>query len=229
MIRVLVADDQALIRSAVRELVGRAPDMEVVGEAADGVDAVAKARVLLPDVVLMDLRMPELDGIAATARLCGEPALAKVRVLVLTTFEEDEYVLAALRAGASGFIGKGAEHQEILAAVRMVHAGDSLLSPRATRVLIDRYLRGPEPVRSGLVHGSAPRGAPSLSGLTAREVEVLTLVGYGLSNIELADRLSISPHTAKTHVSRVITKLAARDRAQLVIAAYEHGLVRAGQ
>lgn len=229
MIRVLVADDQALIRSAVRELVGRAPDMEVVGEAVDGVDAVAMTRQLLPDVVLMDVRMPQLDGIAATARICDEPALASVRVLVLTTFEEDAYVLQALRAGASGFIGKGAEHAEILAAVRTIHAGEALLSPRATRGLIDRYLAD-VPESQGGAHRTAPgvAGIADLAELTPREVEVLTLVGRGLSNTEIADELAISPHTAKTHVSRVMTKQWARDRAQLVIAAYEHGLVVPG-
>lgn len=216
MIRVLVVDDQALIRSAIVDLVAHGGGLEVVGQATDGREAVALARTHHPDVVLMDIRMPHTDGIEAARTICADPDLAHVRVLVLTTFEEDAYIVGALRAGASGFIGKGAEPDQILAAVRAVHDGDALLSPAATRSLIDRY-----------VNLAAPPGrtVPELEHLTEREVEVLTLVGNGLSNHEIAGRLVISPHTAKTHVNRVMTKLHAHDRAQLVIAAYENGLV----
>lgn len=221
MISVLVVDDQALIRSAVADLVGRAEDVTVVGEAADGRAGVDAARRLRPDVVLMDIRMPVLDGVAATREICGDPDLADVRVLVLTTFEEDAYIVGALRAGASGFLGKGSTPDEIVAAVRAVHRGDALLSATATRRLIDRYVA---PVAS-TVPGTVPA---ELSQLTEREVEVLLLVGKGLSNDEIAEALVISPHTAKTHVNRVMTKLDAHDRAQLVIAAYENGLVRPG-
>ena len=218
MISVLVADDQALVRSAVVDLVGHADGLEVVGEAGDGRRAVELARRLRPDVVLMDVRMPGTDGIAATREICDDPALAGVRVLVLTTFEDDAYIVGALRAGASGFLGKGSDPDEIVAAVRAVHAGDALLSPTATRTLIDRYVRPAD---------AAPGEVPeALADLTDREVEVLTLVGRGLSNSQIARDLVISPHTAKTHVNRVMTKLHAHDRAQLVIAAYENGLVR---
>lgn len=221
MISVLVVDDQALIRSAVADLVGRAEDVTVVGEAADGRAGVDAARRLHPDVVLMDIRMPVLDGVAATREICEDPELVGVRVLVLTTFEEDAYIVGALRAGASGFLGKGSTPDEIVAAVRAVHRGDALLSATATRRLIDRYVA---PVAS-----AAPGALPAeLSQLTEREVEVLVLVGRGLSNDEIAETLVISPHTAKTHVNRVMTKLDAHDRAQLVIAAYENGLVRPG-
>ncbi len=218
MISVLVADDQALVRSAVVDLVGHADGLDVVGEAADGRRAVELARRLRPDVVLMDIRMPGMDGIAATQAICDDADLAGVRVLVLTTFEEDAYIVGALRAGASGFLGKGSDPDEIVAAVRAVHAGDALLSPAATRTLIDRYVR---PVEA--TAGAVPE---ALSQLTEREVEILTLVGRGLSNAEIADDLVISPHTAKTHVNRVMAKLHAHDRAQLVIAAYENALVR---
>jgi DNA-binding NarL/FixJ family response regulator len=218
MIRVLVVDDQTLIRAAIGDLVRHTEGMEVVGEAGDGARAVELARALRPDVVLMDIRMPGTDGIAATRTICEDPALAEVRVLVLTTFEEDVYILGALRAGASGFLGKGAEPAEIAAAVRAVHHGDALLSPAATRSLIDRYVR---PVTG------QDRTPPALAELTEREVEVLTLVGAGRSNDEIAADLVISPHTSKTHVNRIMTKLHAHDRAQLVIAAYENGLVRA--
>jgi DNA-binding NarL/FixJ family response regulator len=218
MIRVLVVDDQTLIRAAIGDLVRHTEGMEVVGEAGDGARAVELARALRPDVVLMDIRMPGTDGIAATRTICEDPALAEVRVLVLTTFEEDAYIVGALRAGASGFLGKGAEPAEIAAAVRAVHHGDALLSPAATRSLIDRYVR---PVTG---HDRTP---PALAELTEREVEVLTLVGAGRSNDEIAADLVISPHTSKTHVNRIMTKLHAHDRAQLVIAAYENGRVRA--
>lgn len=218
MTTVLVVDDQVLIRQAVTDILVAADDIEVVGQAADGREAVAEARARHPDIVLMDIRMPVLDGIAATAEICADPSLAQTRVLILTTFEEDEYVVSALRAGASGFIGKGSEPVDIVRAVRAVHAGDALLSATATRALITRYL-APEPVdvdRSVLQH------------LTERELEVLVLVARGRSNQEIASDLFISPHTAKTHVNRTMTKLGAHDRAQLVIVAYETGLLTPG-
>jgi DNA-binding NarL/FixJ family response regulator len=220
MIRVLIVDDQALIRSAVRDLFEGTGTVTVVGEALNGQEAVMLARELHPDVVLMDIRMPELDGIAATALICDDPALAETRVLILTTFEEDEYLIAALRAGASGFIGKGAEPDEIVRAVAAVHAGDALLSPTATRSLISRYV--------------LPRSAPAgvvpieLSHLTDREREVLRLIARGRSNDAIATELFISPHTAKTHVKRIMMKLHAHDRAQLVITAYESGWLTPG-
>jgi len=217
-ISVLLADDQELIRSAVRSLVDLAPDLAVVGEVSDGEQAVALAARLHPDVVLMDIRMPNTNGIEATATICADPELADVRVLILTTFEEDEYVLDALRAGASGFIGKNTSTDDLLAAIRTVHAGESLLSPRATHVLIDRYVRPAAQDPSG---GRPPRG---LEELTDREREVLQVVAEGLSNAEIAARFVISPATVKTHISRIMTKLYAHDRAQLVIAAYESGL-----
>ncbi|HEY0186198.1 MAG TPA: response regulator transcription factor [Cellulomonas sp.] len=217
MIRVLVVDDQTLIRAAISDLVQHTEGMAVVGEAGDGRRAVQLAREQRPDVVLMDIRMPGTDGIAATREICEDPALAEIRVLVLTTFEEDAYIVGALRAGASGFLGKGSEPAEIANAVRAVHRGDALLSATATRSLIDRYVR---PITT---HGRTP---PALGELTEREVEVLTLVGAGRSNDEIAEDLVISPHTAKTHVNRIMTKLHAHDRAQLVIAAYENGLIR---
>jgi DNA-binding NarL/FixJ family response regulator len=220
--RVLVVDDQALIRQAVSGILRQAEGIEVVGEGATGVAAIAQTALLHPDVVLMDIRMPELDGIDATASICSDPALAQTRVLILTTFEEDAYVLAALRAGASGFIGKGAEPDEIVRAVRAVHAGESLLSPLATRALIEKYLRVPG---SPPVHPSM-RTPADLDQLTDREREVLVLVGRGLSNSDIATDLFISPHTAKTHVNRIMMKLHAHDRAQLVILAYESGLLR---
>lgn len=218
MISVLVADDQALIRAAITDLITHSGDLAVAGEAADGQQAVSLARERRPDVVLMDIRMPGMDGIAATQAICSDLELATVRVLILTTFEEDEYIVAALRAGASGFIGKGAERDEIAAAIRAVHRGDALLSPTATRSLIDRYVHSSRP------HTSEP--PRELHDLTERESEVLALVGTGRSNNEIADLLVISPHTAKTHVNRIMTKLHAHDRAQLVIAAYENGLVQ---
>jgi DNA-binding NarL/FixJ family response regulator len=217
MTSVLVVDDQALIRAAITDLITHSDDLTVAGEAADGHQAVALARERHPDLVLMDIRMPGMDGIAATQEICSDPDLAAVRVLILTTFEEDEYIVAALRAGASGFIGKGAERNEIAAAIRAVHQGDALLSPTATRSLIDRYVRSGRPQS-----GERP---PALQDLTERETEVLTLVATGRSNTEIADLLVISPHTAKTHVNRIMAKLGAHDRAQLVIAAYENGLV----
>lgn len=221
MTRVLVVDDQALIRSAVRDLLDAADGIEVVGEAVDGEEAVALAASLRPDVVVCDIRMPRMDGIEATRRICADPALAETRVLVLTTFEEDDYVVAALRAGASGFIGKGAEPDEIVQAVLAVDEGGALLSPAATRAMIERYVRRTEP--------AAPRDAPTLAVLTEREREVLQHVGRGRSNDEIATALFISPHTAKTHVKNTMLKLGAHDRAQLVIAAYESGLLVPGQ
>ncbi|GAA2042526.1 response regulator transcription factor [Agromyces tropicus] len=222
--RVLVVDDQPLIRQAVGALLGAEPTLDVVGEAADGDEALALVRELRPDVVLMDIRMPGLDGIEATRRIGVDPELAEVRVLILTTFEEDENVVRALHAGASGFIGKGTDPDALVEAVRTVHAGESLLSPSATRVLIERYVRsGPMPAPSA----DSALGA-ALATLTDREREVLVLVAGGLSNDDLAERLVISRHTAKTHVNRVMAKLGAHDRAQLVIAAYEAGLVRPG-
>lgn len=219
MIRVLVADDQALIRSAVAALLGAEADIEVVGQAEDGAAAVRATRSLLPDVVVMDIRMPGLDGIQATAAICGDPALAATRILVLTTFEEDDYVVQALRAGASGFLGKGADPAEIAEAVRTVHTGEALLSPAATRSLIRRTVAST---------AGAGRPRPLPESLTERESEILTLVGHGLTNDEIAARLFISPATAKTHVNRTMAKLEAHDRAQLVIAAYESGLVVPG-
>ena len=222
MTTVLVVDDQSLIRQAVADILSSEADLEVVGEAVDGAQAVSLAQELRPDVVLMDIRMPVLDGIGATAAICADPELADTRVLILTTFEEDENLIATLRAGASGFIGKGSEPEEIVRAVRAVHAGDALLSPAATRSLITRYVvAADEP--------TSPRQVPTeLALLTERELEVLLLVARGRSNQQIADDLVISPHTSKTHVNRIMTKVAAHDRAQLVILAYESGLLRPG-
>ncbi|MFT4081288.1 MAG: response regulator transcription factor [Nocardioides sp.] len=215
MISVVLADDQALIRSALRQLIAYTEDIEVTGEVEDGEAAVRAAERLRPDVVLMDLRMPRLDGVRATEAICGLGL--HTRVLVVTTYENEANVLAALRAGASGFIGKSARPHDILHAIRTVHEGEGLLSPRATRMLISRYT------------ADAPAAAvPStayLARLTVREREVLRLVGLGLSNTEISRRLGISPVTAKTHVNRTMTKLAVHERAQLVILAYESGLV----
>ncbi|MET0782152.1 MAG: response regulator transcription factor [Microbacterium sp.] len=224
MTTVLVVDDQALIRQAVSDILSHADGITVVGEAVDGVDAVAAAARLRPDVVVMDIRMPRLDGIAATESICADPALTATRVLILTTFEEDEYIVAALRAGASGFIGKGSEPEEIVHAVHAVDAGDALLSPTATRSLITKYVT-PVPRSAAEKARSIP---PELAQLTDREREVLLLVGRGKSNQEIAGELHISPHTAKTHVNRVMTKVYAHDRAQLVILAYESGLLAPG-
>ncbi|MHA7293877.1 response regulator transcription factor [Arthrobacter sp. HLT1-21] len=226
MTTVLVVDDQALIRQAVTDILSSEPDITVLGEAVNGATAVTLALELRPDVVLMDIRMPELDGIGATAAICSNPDLTETRVLILTTFEEDEYLIAALRAGASGFIGKGSEPEEIARAVLAVHAGDSLLSPTATRNLITRYVLPPTPVAGT---GTTTPVPPELRHLTDREREVLLLVAGGRSNQDIADQLVISPHTAKTHINRVMTKLHAHDRAQLVITAYETGLLSPGE
>lgn len=222
-IRVAVVDDQTLIRAAVVELLGSTEEVEVVAEAVNGREALRVAHELHPDVVLMDIRMPVLDGINATAELRADPSLASTRVLILTTFEEDEYLLGALRSGADGFVSKGAEPDEIVRAVRTVHAGDALLSPAATRTLISRYLivdRAPAP--------SHQFSRERIDELTPREREVLVLVARGLSNQEIADSLVISPHTAKTHINNVMSKLSSPGRAQLVVWAYETGLVTPG-
>jgi len=213
-IRVLIADDQLLVRAGFRVLIDSAPDLEVLGEAADGREAVTMARELHPDVVLMDIRMPGLDGLAATREITAD--LAGPRVIILTTFDIDEYVFEALRSGASGFLLKDTEPTELLQAVRVVAAGDALLAPSVTRRLIEEFVTRPDP------HRTPPE---ALSSLTEREREVLALVARGLSNSEIGEELVISPATAKTHVSRVMMKLAARDRAQLVVTAYEAGLV----
>jgi DNA-binding NarL/FixJ family response regulator len=218
---VLLADDQALIRAGFAALVGSAADMDVVGEAVDGEDALRKAGELRPNVVLMDIRMPGTDGISATQLITGDPALVDVKVLVLTTFEADDHVLAALRAGASGFLGKGVEPTELLDAIRVVADGDALLSPRATRGLIERFLAQP-------VDGVHDLVDSSFDVLTEREREVVALVARGMSNDDIAAALFVSPLTAKTHVNRAMTKVGARDRAQLVVIAYQTGLVRAG-
>ncbi|MER5312571.1 response regulator transcription factor [Streptomyces sp. NPDC002773] len=222
-IRVLLADDQALLRSAFKVLVDSEPDMEVVGEAADGAQAVAFARSERPDVVLMDIRMPGTDGLAATRLITADPELSDVRIVMLTTFEVDEYVVQSLRAGASGFLGKGAEPEELLGAIRIAHAGEALLSPAATKGLIATFLA--QGAGAATVDGGGAR-TERLAALTAREREVLVLVGGGLSNDEIAERLDVSPLTVKTHVNRTMAKLGARDRAQLVVTAYESGLVR---
>ncbi|MFH8515910.1 response regulator [Streptomyces gelaticus] len=223
-IRVLLVDDQALLRSAFRVLVDSEADMEVVGEASDGAQAVELARSTRADVVLMDIRMPGTDGLTATRMISADPELAGVRVVMLTTFEVDEYVVQSLRAGASGFLGKGAEPEELLNAIRIAAAGDALLSPAATKGLIATFL-----AQGGSSEGDGPSAAEyseRLAALTGREREVLVLVAGGHSNDEIAERLVVSPLTVKTHVNRAMAKLGARDRAQLVVIAYESGLVR---
>ena len=218
MITVELADDQALVRAGFRALLDGEDDIRVVAEAADGEEAVELARRHRPDVVLMDVRMPRTDGLRATARVTADPTLAGTRVIVLTTFELDEYVFGALRAGAAGFLLKDMEPTDLIEAVRIVAGGEALLAPRHTRRLIEAFV----------AQGGAGAPAPDtseLDELTPREREVLTLVGQGLSNAEIAERLVLSPLTAKTHVARLFMKLAARDRAQLVITAYETGLV----
>jgi len=222
MISVLLADDQGLVRAGFRALLDAQPDIEVVAEATDGSEAVELARRERPDVVLMDVRMPRIDGLEATRRITSEPALAGTRIVVLTTFELDDYVFGALRAGASGFLLKDIDPPDLLTAVRVVADGEALLAPRLTRRLIEEFVR-------------QERAAPTvtegdqLDELTPREREVLALVGRGLSNAEIADELVLSPLTAKTHVARLFSKLDARDRAQLVVVAYETGLVVPGE
>ncbi len=223
MIRVLLADDQALIRAGFRVLVDAAEDLQVVGEATDGRQAVDLARRRRADVVLMDIRMPGVDGLEATRRISADEDLAGVKVIILTTFESDEYVYQALRAGASGFLVKDTEPADLIQAVRVVARGDALLSPSVTRRLITDIASRPErPLAGDQASGKI------LAGLTDREREVMALVAEGLSNDEIAARLFLSPLTAKTHVSRIMTKLNARDRAQLVVLAYETGLVTPG-
>ena len=218
MIRVVLADDQVLVRAGFRALLDAQDDIEVVGEAGDGEQVVGLATELTPDVVLMDIRMPGTDGLAATRRICADGDLADVRVVILTTFELDEYVFEAIRSGASGFLVKDTEPDELVQAVRVVAGGDALLSPSVTRRLIGEFA----------ARAKEPHEAGGLEDLTDREQEVLALVADGLSNHEIARRLYVSPATAKTHVSRAMIKLRARDRAQLVVIAYESGLVRPG-
>lgn len=218
MIRVLLADDQTLVRAGFRSILEGEDDVEVVGEAADGAEAVHRAAALQPDVVLMDIRMPELDGLEATRRICDDPGLSAVKVVILTTFDVDDHVYAALRAGASGFLVKDTEPTELIHAVRVVARGDALLAPSITRRLIAEFA----------ARSDRPEPSPRLAALTEREREVLVLVARGLSNDEIAQRLVLSPATAKTHVSRIMTKLGVRDRAQLVVLAYESALVTPG-
>ncbi len=221
MISVLLADDQALVRAGFRALLNAEPDIEVVAEAADGVEAVRLARQTRPDVVLMDIRMPGVDGLEATRRIAADPGLSGTRVVILTTFELDEYVFEALRTGASGFLVKDTEPVELLRGIRAVAGGDALLSPSVTRRVIGEFA-----TPGGRGRPAAP--PRELDQLTEREREVMVLVAEGLSNDEIAARLVISPATAKTHVSRTMVKLGARDRAQLVVYAYEAGLIRPG-
>ncbi|WP_190137689.1 response regulator transcription factor [Streptomyces longispororuber] len=218
-LRVLLADDQTLLRATFRLLIDSCADMEVVDEAADGGEAVALARLHRPDVVVMDIRMPGTDGLAATAAICGDPKLAATRVLVLTTFQTDEHVARALRNGASGFLGKDVSADGLLDGIRTVAAGDALLSPAATRSLIARFLTTPDPA-------AGPVPPVDLAALTAREREVMALAAEGKSDAEIAGELFVSPLTVRTHVQRAKTKLGARDRAQLVVLAYRSGLVR---
>ncbi|MFD7933564.1 response regulator [Streptomyces sp. NPDC048253] len=218
-IRVLLADDQALLRGTFRLLIDSCEDMEVVGEAADGREAVDLTRVHRPDIVLMDIRMPGTDGLAATAAICDDPGLAGTRILVLTMFETDEYVAKALRVGASGFLGKYVTTDALLAGIRTVAAGEALLSPGATRALITRFLTAPAP-------GALLAPAERLNDLTPREREVTTLAARGKSNDKIAEELFLSVLTVRSHIQRALTKLGARDRAQLVVIAYQTGLVR---
>ncbi len=220
-IRVLLADDQALLRAGFRVLIDAADDLAVVGEAADGAEAVALTRTTRPDVVVMDIRMPVMDGIAATRAIADDPALTDVKVLILTTFELDDYVVDAVRVGASGFLGKGVAPADLLDAIRIVAAGDALLSPRATAAVIAQV--------AATTSSTGPAVTPGLlDRLTEREREIVALVAHGLSNDEIAARLVVSPFTAKTHVNRAMSKLGVRDRAQLVVLAFRSGLVRPG-
>ena len=219
MIRVLLVDDQALVRAGFRALLDREEDIDVVGEAGDGAEGVRRARELLPDVVLMDIRMPGMDGLEASRLILEDPRLGGVRVVVLTTFDLDEYVFEALRLGASGFLVKDVDPSDLIRGVRAVARGDALLAPSVTRRLIAEFA----------ARARRPPPAVELSQLTDREREVVALVAEGLSNEEIAERLVVSPATAKTHVSRAMGKLEARDRAQLVVIAYESGLVRPGR
>ncbi|MFB4278543.1 MULTISPECIES: response regulator [unclassified Nonomuraea] len=214
-IRVLLAEDQVLVRDSLKVLIDSTPGMTTVGEAGTGAEAVLLARRQRPDVVLMDVRMPDMDGIEASRHICADPANAGVRVLILTTFDQDEYVYASLRAGASGFLLKSATATELLAAIHVVASGEALLAPTVTRRLIADFLRDPHP---------AP-AVRDLNDITQREREVLTLIGKGMSNSEIAEHLHLTVGTVKTHISRLLAKLHARDRAQLVIAAYEGGLI----
>ena len=218
MIRVLLADDQALVRAGFRALLDAQDDLDVVGEAGDGAEAVALARRAKPDVVLMDIRMPGMDGLEATRAIAAEPALSDVHVVIVTTFDLDEYVFDALRAGASGFLVKDTDPAELVQAVRVAATGEALLSPSITRKLIAEFAQ----------RAKAPPAADGLDELTEREREIMALVGTGLSNDQIAARLVVSPATVKTHVSRAMVKLGCRDRAQLVVLAYESGLVRPG-
>ncbi|WP_327660553.1 MULTISPECIES: response regulator transcription factor [unclassified Streptomyces] len=218
-IRVVIAEDQPLVRTGLKALIDPAPDLEVVGEAGDGREAVRLAKAARADLVLMDIRMPVLDGLAATREITADEDLAGVRVLILTTFEIDEYVFEALRAGASGFLGKSADAEALLHALRTVNRGDALLSPTATRTLISRFLATPAAPRP--LDEAARRG---LQALTDRERQITTLVATGLSNDEIAAQLVLSPATVKTHVNRAMIKVAARDRAQLVVFAHRSGL-----
>jgi DNA-binding NarL/FixJ family response regulator len=218
VIEVVLADDQALVRAGFGSLLDAEDDITVVGEARDGVEAVALTRSTKPDVVLMDIRMPELDGLGATREIVDDPRLSGVKIVILTTFELDEYVFEALRCGASGFLVKDTEPVELLAAVRGVASGEALLSPSVTRRVIEEFA----------TRAKEPPPADELDELTEREREIMALVAGGLSNDEIAARLVVSPATAKTHVSRAMVKLGARDRAQLVVLAYEYGVVRPG-
>jgi DNA-binding NarL/FixJ family response regulator len=218
MIRVLLVDDQALVRAGFRALLDAQDDIEVVAEAADGEEAVRVARTHKPDIVLMDIRMPGMDGLQATRAIAADDTLDDVRVVILTTFDLDEYVFEALRVGASGFLVKSTEPAELVHAVRVVTAGEALLSPGVTKRLVAEFAE----------RAKEPGPAPALDALTDREREVMGLVAEGLSNEEIAERLVVSPATAKTHVSRAMVKLGARDRAQLVVFAFETGLARPG-